>query len=53
MDDKIKAMKIYKSEIGDFPFPRSEKAIRALARLRGSTSGFNYAEAFQLLYQRI
>lgn len=33
---KLELMKIYASEMGGFPFPRSEKALRALAQLRGS-----------------
>ena len=52
LDDKIKMMKNYESEIGEFPFPRSEKAIRSLAALRGSQSGFEAAEAFELVYER-
>ncbi len=50
---KIKAMEIYSSEIKDFPFPRSKISIESLARLRGSSSGFNAAEAFCLLRERI
>lgn len=46
---KIKILNIYESEMGDFPFPRSEKAVRALASLRGAASGFLSAEAFMLL----
>jgi len=42
----------YESETGEFPFPRSEKTIRALAALRGSQSGFDAAEAFELVYER-
>lgn len=49
---KIELMKIYESEIGEFPFPRSEKALRALSQLRGSQAGFDAAEAFSLLVQR-
>ncbi len=49
MDQKIEVMKVYKSEIGRHPFPRSERNIRALATYRGATSGFNYAESFMLL----
>jgi len=52
LDDKIEAMKIYESEMGDFPFPRSEKTIRSLATFRGSQSGFEAAEAFELIYER-
>ena len=44
---KLKAIKIYKSEIHQHPFPRNIEVIEALAKLRGSQSGFKYAEAFQ------
>ena len=49
---KIELMKIYKSEIDEFPFPRSEKALKALAQFRGSQAGYYAAEAFSLLIQR-
>ena len=49
IEEKIDIMKLYASELGDFPFPRSETAIRALASHRGATSGFKAAEAFVLL----
>lgn len=49
LERKIELMKIYESEIGEFPFPRSEKTLRALAYLRGSQAGFDSAEAFMLL----
>jgi len=52
IDNKIETMKIYDGEMGDFPFPRSDKAIRSLAALRGSQSGFESAEAFELVYER-
>jgi len=53
LEKKLEIMKIYKSEIGIFPFPRSEKAIRSLAYTRGAASGFEAAEAFMLLKERI
>ena len=53
LDDKLKAMDIYASELGAFPFPRSHEAIRALASLRGAASGFMAAEAFELLRERL
>ena len=53
LDDKIRAMDIYASEIGEFPFPRSHEAIQALAILRGAASGFKTAEAFELLRERL
>jgi N-acetylglucosamine malate deacetylase 1 len=46
---KIMAMKKYKSEIRDFPHPRSAKAIEILARNRGINVGLEYAEAFILI----
>lgn len=50
--DKLRAMDIYTSELGEFPFPRSHEAVRALATLRGAASGFISAEAFELLRER-
>ena len=52
LEGKLKVMAVYQSEMGVFPFPRSIEAIRALATLRGATSGFKAAEAFQLLRER-
>ncbi|WP_251963768.1 PIG-L deacetylase family protein [Salinibacter ruber] len=53
VEDKIGIMRIYDSEIGEHPFPRSESAIRARTTLRGSTAGFDAAEAFMLLKERV
>lgn len=52
LDKKLEAMEIYSSEMGIFPFPRSKESVQALAKVRGSASGFNAAEAFQLLRSR-
>ena len=49
MDRKIEAMSVYKSEMSEHPFPRSERNIRALATFRGATSNCNYAESFMLI----
>jgi LmbE family N-acetylglucosaminyl deacetylase len=49
---KLEILNIYQSELGTFPFPRSVEAIQALAKLRGSSSGFMAAEAFQLMRER-
>jgi len=46
---KIEIMKVYQSEIGEHPFPRSERNIRALATYRGATAGCEYAESFMLI----
>ena len=53
LEKKIDAMRIYESELGKHPFPRSEESIQALATIRGATSGFHFAEAFQLLRERL
>lgn len=52
LNNKLRAMDIYASELRAFPFPRSHDAIRALATLRGAASGFKTAEAFELLRER-
>ncbi|MBZ0156714.1 MAG: PIG-L family deacetylase [Alphaproteobacteria bacterium] len=49
LDKKIDIMKVYKNELGQFPFPRSPEAIRSLALFRGAIAGCNAAEAFMLL----
>jgi len=49
MDKKLKIIKVYKSEIAEHPFPRSIRNLKALATLRGATSGCEYAESFILL----
>jgi len=49
LEEKIKIMKMYRGEMGTFPFPRSEENIRALATYRGATAGVEAAEAFVLL----
>jgi len=46
---KIEAMGCYKSQLFEFPHPRSFGAIEALAKYRGSTVGFEAAEAFMVL----
>jgi LmbE family N-acetylglucosaminyl deacetylase len=52
LERKLEIMAIYESELGDFPFPRSVEAVRALATVRGAASGFKAAEAFHLLRER-
>lgn len=46
---KLALLNIYDSEVGDFPFPRSTKAVQALESLRGSQCNSQAAEAFMLL----
>ncbi len=49
LDKKLEIMKIYESEIGKHPFPRSLETIEALAKIRGAQAGCKYAESFMLL----
>ncbi len=49
LDEKIKIMKLYKSEIKRHPFPRSERNIKSLASFRGASAGCKAAESFVLL----
>ena len=48
-EKKIDALKVYAKELGKTPHPRSLSAIKALARKRGSESGFYLSEAFYIL----
>ncbi|MFD0749653.1 PIG-L deacetylase family protein [Mucilaginibacter calamicampi] len=49
LEKKLEIMKVYESEIGEHPFPRSLDNIKALAHFRGASVGVGYAEAFQLI----
>lgn len=49
MEDKIKALEIYDTELGEPPFPRSIENVKALATIRGAAAGVRYAEAFRLV----
>ena len=52
IDKKVEALNIYKSEVGAYPFPRSEVSVRSLAKYRGGQSGFEDAEAFMCIKER-
>jgi LmbE family N-acetylglucosaminyl deacetylase len=47
--EKLALVDIYSSEMGEHPFPRSQRNVEALAVFRGASCGVTYAEAFQLL----
>ena len=49
IDDKIKALKIYKSQIKKFPHPRSENGLKILSSYRGMQSNSNFSEAFIII----
>ena len=49
LDAKIAALACYDSETRNFPHPRSEQALRAIATRWGSVSGCTAAEGFELV----
>ena len=49
LDKKLSALKIFESQLADFPNARSLGAIEALAKFRGATVTLNAAEAFMLI----
>lgn len=49
LERKLEIMRLFKGEMGDFPFPRSAECLRAQAMLRGSQAGVRAAEAFMVL----
>jgi LmbE family N-acetylglucosaminyl deacetylase len=49
LEVKLKAMQGYRSELKEFPHPRSLEAISALARIRGTSIGVEAAEAFMIV----
>ncbi|MFH1549960.1 MAG: PIG-L deacetylase family protein [Planctomycetota bacterium] len=48
-EKKVAAMKAYRSEIREFPHPRSPEALEIYAKMWGVTVGMNYAEPFLLV----
>ena len=49
LDQKIKALEAYQSEMRDWPHARSIKGVEHLAKLRGANIGLHAAEAFSLI----
>lgn len=52
LEEKLRILRNYPSELDVFPFPRSEEAVRALATHRGAAGGFVAAEAFEVVRWR-
>lgn len=50
LNRKIESLKQYENVIREYPHPRSEESIKALAMLRGTQCGKHFAEAFQCVY---
>jgi LmbE family N-acetylglucosaminyl deacetylase len=49
LNNKLKAMRCYKSELKEYPHPRSLRAIHGRAGYWGQCSGLEYAEAFEVV----
>ena len=49
IEKKLDALRCYKSQISDFPGPRSIEAVEALAKFRGTQAGFGYGEGFHIV----
>ena len=49
INQKVEAMKCYRSQLTINKGPRSVKAIKALAQFRGSQSGFDFGEALYII----
>lgn len=50
---KMEAMKVYGSELKEYPHPRSAEIIEILAKKRGSEGGFKMAEGFAVIREII
>ncbi len=51
--NKLKALKIFKSQINEENYERSLRTIESLSIFRGSQVGYKYAESFKLIRSRI
>ncbi|EOW9471602.1 TPA: PIG-L deacetylase family protein [Vibrio cholerae] len=49
LNKKLDILEVFESEVRDFPFPRSRKALESLAYVRGVQCNANAAEAFMLI----
>ena len=50
---KLRALAAYEGVMRPFPHSRSDEIVRGLAAYRGGQAGCRYAEAFQLVFERI
>ena len=49
IEKKLKALRCYKSQISEFPNPRSIEAVEALAKFRGTQAGFGFGEGMHII----
>lgn len=52
IEKKCEALEKYKSQVLPAPHPRALETVRALARVRGSQGGVEYAEGFRIVRSR-
>ena len=50
---KVKALKVYSSEMRDHPHPRSIKNVKRVAKIHGSEAGIDFAERFMIIREVI
>lgn len=53
VEDKIKALEMYRGVMRPYPHPRSKEAIEGLAAYHGAQAGLNYAEAFECVFRGV
>ena len=51
IEDKLQALRSYRSQVDENLGPRSVDSVKALAKFRGSQAGFSYGEAFYVIRQ--
>lgn len=51
--NKLSAMSLYKSELMAAPHPRSLQSLELFTKERGIVSGFEFAEAFSLVFEKV
>ena len=49
IEKKLETLKLFTTQLANFPNPRSVEAVESLARYRGNTMSIPYAEAFMLI----
>lgn len=49
LEKKLAILELFESEVAEFPFPRSRKALESLAYVRGAQCNAQAAEAFMLI----
>ena len=52
IDNKLKALSMYRGVMRPFPHPRSNEAMKGLAAYRGGQVGYCYAEAYECVLRR-